>query len=88
LDPMCRLTKKWIQIKMGELARRLNRLPTLEEAVTYLGVEKEILADIFPNWSKALKLAKIVIDNPSLVESEHLTSERYFKKDRSNKGFI
>jgi site-specific DNA-methyltransferase (adenine-specific) len=83
-----RLTKKWIQIKMGELARRLNRLPTLEEAATYLGVEKEILADIFPNWSKALKLAKIVIDNPSLVKSEHLTSELYFKKDQSNKGFI
>lgn len=79
-----RLTKKWVQIKMGELARRLNRLPTLDEAANYLNVKEEILTNIFPNWSKALKLAKIIIDNPDLIKSEHLTLDHYFKKDQSN----
>jgi len=79
-----RLTKKWVQIKMGELTRKLNRLPTLDEAATYLNVKKESLANIFPNWSKALKLAKIIIDNPSLIKGEHLTLDRYLEKDQSN----
>jgi site-specific DNA-methyltransferase (adenine-specific) len=72
-----RLTKKWIQIKMGELALKLNRLPTPDEAAAYLNVKKETLINIFPNWSKALKLAKIIIENSSLIKDEHLTLDHY-----------
>jgi ribosomal protein L11 methylase PrmA len=75
------LTKKWVQIQTGELAKKLNRLPTLEEAASYLHVEKEILASIFPNWSKALKLAKIIIENPNLIECEYATLDHYFRED-------
>ncbi|MEM3715419.1 MAG: DNA methyltransferase, partial [Nitrososphaeria archaeon] len=57
-----KLTKKWIQIKMGELAKDLNRLPTIDEASKYLSVKKEILFQVFPDWTKALKLAKIILE--------------------------
>lgn len=62
-----RLTQKWIQIKIGELARKLNRLPTLEEVAKYLRIREEILCQIFPKWTKALKLAKIVLENSGLI---------------------
>jgi len=53
------LTKKWIQVEMEKLAKKIGRLPTIDEASAYLGVDKNKLIEIFPNWSKALKLAKI-----------------------------
>ncbi|MEM2561835.1 MAG: DNA methyltransferase [Candidatus Bathyarchaeia archaeon] len=61
-DKKFRLTKKWIQIEMEKLARKIGRLPTVEDASSYLGVEKTFLLTIFPNWSKALKLAKIKLE--------------------------
>jgi len=55
------ITKKWIQIEMEELARKLGRLPTVDEASSYLGIRKSKLIEIFPNWNKALKRAKIAL---------------------------
>jgi len=52
------LTKKWVQIEMEKFAKNLGHLPTIDEASLYLSVGKDKLAEIFPNWSKALKLAK------------------------------
>jgi len=48
------------------LALKLGRLPTIKEASDYLGVDEKSLEDLFPNWSKALKYAKLVLENEKL----------------------
>lgn len=77
-----RLTKKWIQIKMGELAEKINRIPTINDASNYLNVKEEVLCRFFPNWSKALKLAKIVLEHPNsaINASQPITIDKFWKK--------
>ncbi|MEM3875412.1 MAG: site-specific DNA-methyltransferase [Candidatus Bathyarchaeia archaeon] len=55
------ITKKWVQVEMEKFAKKFGRLPTIDEASLYLGVSKDKLSEIFPNWSKALKLAKLTL---------------------------
>jgi DNA modification methylase len=57
-----RLTKKEIQIKIGELALRLGRIPSLDEFCSEYGYSKEEIVHLFPSWSKATKYAKLVLE--------------------------
>jgi len=67
-------TKKMIQIKMSELAQDLGHLPTIDEASAYLRIEKNKLTKVFPNWNKALKLARVKLQ---------LTMDQYTDKNSS-----
>ncbi|KHO63211.1 DNA methylase N-4/N-6 domain protein [Thermoanaerobacter sp. YS13] len=54
------MNKKDIQIKVGELAKQLGRLPDINEVENYLGINQSELFTIFNSWSKVLKYAKLM----------------------------
>jgi len=56
------LTKKNIQLKIGELALKKGYIPTLDEFCSEYGYEKKEIEKIFPSWSKATKYAKILLE--------------------------
>jgi site-specific DNA-methyltransferase (adenine-specific) len=57
-----KLTKKDVQIKIGELAKELGRLPTIEEVEERLNISRKEILRMFPSWGKALKYAKLVLN--------------------------
>lgn len=60
--------KKDIQIKVGELALKLQRLPTMQEIASYVKLPEEQLTMLFGSYSKVVKYAKIKIEEISKYE--------------------
>jgi len=56
-----KLSKKQIQIKVGELAFLIRRLPTLQEISDYLEVSQKELLEMFGSYSRIVKYAKLII---------------------------
>ncbi len=62
VDYKNKLTKKEIQIKVGEFALQLGRIPSLKEFCDKYNYSKEEIIRLFPSWSKAIKYAKILLE--------------------------
>ncbi len=54
-----RYTKKELQLELRDLAARLGRLPTPEDASAHSDYDAGVFFDAFPTWGKALKAAKL-----------------------------
>ncbi len=63
--PRPRHNKKALQLELREIARRLGRLPTPDDVRQMSRYGLEPFLEAFPTWGKALKAAKLEVDNGS-----------------------
>ncbi len=56
-------SKKELQLELRELASELGRLPTPEDVKTKSKYDLQVFFDAFPTWGKALKAAKLEVQN-------------------------
>jgi len=61
--PRPRYNKKALQLELREIARKLGRLPTPEDVRRMSRYGLEAFLEAFPTWGKALKAAKLEIEN-------------------------
>lgn len=61
--PRPRYNKKALQLELREIARRLGRLPTPEDVRQMSRYGLEPFLEAFPTWGKALKAAKLEVEN-------------------------
>lgn len=61
--PRSRYSKKALQIELREIALNLGRLPTPEDVKHLSRFGLEAFLETFPTWGKALKAAKLEIEN-------------------------
>lgn len=61
--PRPRYSKKALQIELREIALNLGRLPTPEDVKRLSRFGLEAFLETFPTWGKALKAAKLEIEN-------------------------
>jgi len=71
------LTKKNLQIKIGELALQKGRIPTVDEFCSKYGYKKEEIMKVFPTWSKATKYAKLLLEEKQGAETCALKTLKY-----------
>jgi len=63
------LSKKDLQIKIGELALQKGRIPTVDEFCNEYGYKKEEIMKAFHSWSKATKYAKLLLEEKQGAET-------------------
>jgi len=56
------ITKKNVQLKIGELTLQIGRIPSIDEFCNKYGYKKEDVLELFPTWSKATKYAKLLLE--------------------------
>ncbi|MFN3762963.1 MAG: DNA methyltransferase, partial [Anaerolineae bacterium] len=61
--PRPRYNKKALQLELREIARQLGRLPTPEDVRQMSRYGLEPFLEAFPTWGKALKAAKLEVEN-------------------------
>ncbi len=61
--PKAPYTKKALQLELRELARQLGRLPTPEDVQQFSRYGLQAFMQTFPTWGKALKAAKLEVEN-------------------------
>ena len=59
--PQRKYTKKELQLELRDMAAKLGRLPTPEDAQRMSRYDLEVFFDMFPTWGKALKAAKLEV---------------------------
>lgn len=57
------ITKKELQLELKELARLLGRLPTEKDVQRMSHYNIQLFKETFPTWGKALKAAKLELQN-------------------------
>lgn len=68
--PRASYTKKALQLELRELARQLGRLPTPEDVQRFSRYGLQAFIQTFPTWGKALKAAKLEIENGTTAKNE------------------
>lgn len=63
--PKTRYSKKELQLELRDLASRLGRLPTPEDVQKMSCYDLDAFLETFPSWGKALKAAKMEVENGS-----------------------
>lgn len=61
--PRPRYSKKALQLELREIARQLGRLPTPEDVRQMSRYGLEPFLEAFPTWGKALRAAKLEVEN-------------------------
>jgi len=59
--PQRKYTKKELQLELRDLATKLGHLPTPEDVRRLSRYDLQIFLDLFPTWGKALKAAKLEV---------------------------
>jgi site-specific DNA-methyltransferase (adenine-specific) len=62
-QPLRTVTKKALQLELRKLATRLGRLPTPEDVQKESQYNLQVFLETFPTWGKALKAAKLEMQN-------------------------
>ncbi|MGB9879212.1 MAG: DNA methyltransferase, partial [Anaerolineae bacterium] len=61
--PRSRYSKKMLQLELRDIATRLGRLPTPEDVQQMSRFGLDAFLETFPTWGKALKAAKLEVQN-------------------------
>ena len=61
--PKSRYSKKMLQLELRDIAARLGRLPTPEDVQRMSRFGLDAFLETFPTWGKALKAAKLEVQN-------------------------